>query len=209
MRTGVGLGALGMGALVMVAGCAGGAGRTPAPPPPARAEAPRLGAMPADCSADAAPAHPLGAAIGGEPLALAPHLYAAGSLSDGEAPEPDFLTYRFEFDGTDASGGAVEMSVTVLVPAEASLAGRSFRKLPVDDTSAQPGPEPGTPEVQGWNVQQDARGLDASHVFEIASVRLDVGTPRGRTLPVRVRLCAPDVGGGAQLAGAFEVPLPE
>jgi hypothetical protein len=200
---------------VVAVGCGSGATRTrPAPPATSqetsRAETPpaRLAPMPADCSAEAAPSHPLVASIGGETLRLEPSLWPAGSISDGEEPEPDFLTYRFEFAGTDAAGGPVEIDVTVLIPANATLAGRSFRKLPVDDTSAQPGPQEGTPEVQGWSVDQSSRGVDASHVFEIASLRLDVGTPRGGTLPARVRLCAPGVGGGTQLAGAFDVALP-
>lgn len=194
--------------VVVVAGCAGGGARAPRGTEPTAPPPATLAPMPPDCSAEPAPAHALAASIGGESITLEPSLSAAGSMGDGEPPEPDFLTYRFSFLGTDAAGGAVEMDVTLLLPASAPLAGRTFRKLPVDDTSAQPGPEEGTPEVQGWSVGQGSRGVDASHVFEIASVRVDVGAARGRTLPVRVRLCAPEVGGGTQLAGAFEVPLP-
>jgi len=50
-------------------------------------------------------------------------------------------------------------------------------------------------------------GIDASHVFEIASLRVDFGQRRGNLLPGRIRLCAPDVG-ATQVAGAFEVQLP-
>jgi predicted RNase H-like HicB family nuclease/predicted RNA binding protein YcfA (HicA-like mRNA interferase family) len=80
--------------------------------------------------------------------------------------------------------------------------------VPTDDTESQPGPEPGLPEVQGWSIDNDEAGIDASHVFEIASERVEFGERRGNVLPGRIRLCATEVG-ATQVAGVFEVELPK
>jgi hypothetical protein len=164
--------------------------------------------MPADCSAAPAPSHPVSAVVAGSAFVPLPKLVVAGGISSGDEGGAAFDTYRLELDVNDEWEPPIEVDVTLLVPKGARLDGKTFRKLPIDDTESQPGPEPGLPEVQGWSIEHDEAGIDASHVFEIASLRVECGERRGKVLPGRIRLCAPEVG-ASQVAGAFEVELPE
>lgn len=175
--------------------------RAPAGPPHA------LAPMPADCSADPAPSHPISANVAGDAFAPVVKLVSAGGISSGDEGGPAYDTYRLELDVSDDWEPPIEVDTTLLVPKGEGLDGKTFRKLPLDDVGAQPGPESGLPEIQGWSIENVPLGVDASHVFQIASLRVEFGKRRGNVLPGRIRLCAPDVE-NSQVAGAFEVTLP-
>ncbi|HEV7730822.1 MAG TPA: hypothetical protein VGR62_01610 [Candidatus Binatia bacterium] len=150
----------------------------------------RAGGMPADCSTGAIPDAPatlfLDAAT--TPLPVT-DVVEAGSISSGEGT-PKWISYRLTLHDKADIFAPVEIDVTVLVAEGAALDGRTFR-MPPQGSGEPPSVEPGTPEVQGWSVEDKRGSIDLNHVQVNGSLRLELGTRTGNTLPGRIRLCVP------------------
>ena len=146
-------------------------------------------ALPADCSSAAVPAQPVAISIGGTVFSpKSVKLVSAGGMSSGDE---HFDTYRLSFRNEDDLFAPLEADVTVMVRKGQRLDGKVFRKLPVKDTSKQPAPTSGLPEVQGWSMKNKNAKTDLSHVSYVASLRLEFGQRQGATIAGKIYLCVP------------------
>lgn len=146
-------------------------------------------ALPADCSKATVPAQPLEVSILGTkftPKSI--KLRSAGGMKTGD---DEFDTYHLTFRNEDDIFAPLEAEVAILVRKGQSLDGKVFRKLPVKETSRQPSPTSGVPEVQGWSVKNREAKTDQSHVTYIASLRLELGKRQGETIGGKIYLCVP------------------
>jgi hypothetical protein len=146
---------------------------------------------PKDCSTGAIPDTPATLAIGTEkiPLPFA-EMVLAGSMSSGD-DSPKYITWRLELHDSANLFAPVEVDFTVLIKEGETFDGKLFRRVPSEEISDQPSPESGMPEVQGWSVEHEDRGLDVNHVLVVASLRLELGKRAGDVIPGKVRLCVP------------------
>lgn len=150
----------------------------------------RAGSMPADCSTGAIPNTPAALFLDAAKTPLpVTDVVEAGSISSGEGT-PKWISYRLTLHDTDDIFAPVEIDVTVLVAEGATLDGKTFR-MPPNGAGEPPSVEPGTPEVQGWSVEDKKRSVDLNHVQVDASLRLEFGKRTGDTLPGTLRLCVP------------------
>ncbi len=150
----------------------------------------RAGGMPADCSTGPVPDGPATLFLDAAktPLPVS-DVVEAGSISSGEGT-PKWISYRLTLHDKADLFAPVEIDVTVLVAEGAVLDGKTFRRPP-DDAGEPPSVEPGTPEVQGWSIEDKRGSVDLSHVLVNGSLRLEFGKRTGDTLPGKLRLCVP------------------
>jgi hypothetical protein len=147
--------------------------------------------MPKDCSTGPIPDTPATLVIGTEKIPLpAAQIVEAGSMSSGD-DSPTYITWRLELHDSENIFAPVEVDVTVMVKEGQTYDGKTFRRVPSDEIADQPSPEPGTPEVQGWSVAHEDRGIDVNHVLVVASLRLELGKQTGDVLPGKLRICVP------------------
>ena len=158
--------------------------------PAARAAAPK------DCSKDPAPEGKLVLRIDDQaiPLRVAT-LRSQQKMSIGgeEGSEPEaFEVFAFSFRDAESIFPPHEVAVSVMVREGESLAGKTFRQLPVADQKQQPTPvqASGTwmPEVQSVEVSSGPDDIDYEHGV-LSSLRLDLGERNGDVQPGRIRLC--------------------
>jgi hypothetical protein len=146
-------------------------------------------ALPADCSSAAVPAQPVAVSIGGARFTpKSVKLVSAGGMSIGD---DHFDTYRLTFRNEDDLFAPLETDVTVLVRKGQRVDGKVFRKLPTKETSKQPAPASGVPEVQGWSMKDRKGNVDFSHVSYVASLRLEFGQRQGNAIGGKIHLCVP------------------
>ena len=98
-----------------------------------------------------------------------------------------------------------ELTVDMMVPGGKKPDGRTFRVLPVDSIGAQPAAAPGTPEVQGWELQQENADVNTSFTQGIASIRVELGQRKGDQMPGKIHMCVPGV--KAEIVGAFSATM--
>jgi hypothetical protein len=164
-------------------------------------------ALPADCSKAAIPDQPAAGQMAG--MAFVPNsatLRLGNEMDTGDAKFDDF---DLQLIGPDKNGSDMVLSVTVIVPHGKLPDGRSFRALAVDPMEGmekQPMAAEGTPEVQGWSIEYDARGVSESSVFNSASLHLIYGKRSGKMLPAQIYFCSPKTK-GTSLAGKFTIDL--
>jgi hypothetical protein len=94
-----------------------------------------------------------------------------------------------------------ELTVNMMVPGGKKPDGRIFRVLPVDDIGAQPAAAEGTPEVQGWDIEIEAADVKTGFTETTASIRVELGTRKGDTLPGKIHFCVPSA--KTEIEGAF------
>ncbi|MBS0472299.1 MAG: hypothetical protein JSR60_14600 [Proteobacteria bacterium] len=99
-----------------------------------------------------------------------------------------------------------EATIDMLVPGGKKPDGRTFRVLPVDSIGAQPAAAEGVPEVQGWEIELDNAGIDTSFTEDVASIRIEWGMRKDKTLPGKIHFCVPSV--KADIEGSFSVAVP-
>lgn len=153
--------------------------------------------QPADCSTGPIPDRPLEITVGAEKLPTPP-LVRMRKISEITSGDRTFDQYDVTVADKDIFANT-EASFSVIVPKGQQPDGKTFRRLLTSETSRQPSPQPGLPEVQSWSVKDKARKLDANHVSFIASLRVEFGKRSGGVLSGRVYLCAP----GGQKAKIF------
>jgi hypothetical protein len=98
-----------------------------------------------------------------------------------------------------------ELTVDMMVPGGKKPDGRTFRVLPVDSIGAQPAAAPGTPEVQGWELQQENADVNTSFTQGIASIRVELGQRKGDQMAGKIHMCVPDA--KAEIVGSFSATL--
>lgn len=158
-------------------------------------------AGPKDCSVGPIPDTPVAGTVGGKPFVpkeIGVHITRGGmQINDAK-----FDTYELSLQ-TDGIFNA--MTTHVLVRAGGRADGHVYRILPTDSISAQPAAAPGTPEIQGWDLQLESAGVDTSFTQEIASMRLEFGPRKGGVIPGKIHFCVP--GANAEIVGAFSATV--
>jgi len=154
-------------------------------------------AMPKDCSTAQIPATPVKGTVNGTPFvpnAISVHITKNGmQINDAK-----FDTYEFAIQ-TD--GIFNEMTAHVLVKSGAKPEGHAYRMLALDSIGGQPMAAPGTPEIQGWDLELEAAGINTSFTQDIASLRIEFQPRKGEALPGKIYFCVP--GAKAEIMGTF------
>jgi len=154
-----------------------------------------------DCSNDAIAAKPLGGSVQGKP-------FAAKSI------HIDFTKDGMRIDGAafdryvlhlESNGIFNEFNIDMLVPSGKKPDGRTFRVLPVDSIGAQPSVVQGVPEVQGWELELDDQGVDASFTQDTAAIRVELGQRKGAALAGKIHVCVPSQ--NAEIEGSFTATM--
>lgn len=154
-------------------------------------------AMPKDCSTAQIPDTPVKGTVNGKPFipnAISVHITKNGM----QINEAKFDTYELAIQ-TD--GIFNEMTAHVLVKSGAKPEGHAYRMLALDSIGGQPMAAPGTPEIQGWDLELEAAGVNTSFTQDIASLRLEFLPRKGDALPGKIYFCVP--GAKAEIMGTF------
>ncbi len=158
-------------------------------------------AAPADCSAGPIAGKPVAGTVAGKPFVA--KQITLDLTKDGmevDAAKFDKYTLSIMTDGIFN-----ELTVSMLVPLGKAPDGRTFRVLPTDEIGDQPAAVKGVPEVQGWDLQLEAAGVDTSFTQEIASIRVEWGNRQGNVLPGKIHFCVP--GQKAEIEGSFSATM--
>jgi hypothetical protein len=150
-----------------------------------------------DCSKMTIPDTPVKGVVGEQPFvpnAVTIHATPRGMVIN----ENSFDRYELSLQSDGIFNAA---TVSFLVRTGTHPDGHVFRALPTDSISAQPAAAPGTPEIQGWDLQLEAANVDTSFTQAVASIRLEIGKQTGDTIPGRIFFCVPDV--QATIRGVF------
>ena len=154
-------------------------------------------AAPKDCSTGPIPDAPVKGTVNGKPFvpnAISVHITRNGM----QINEAKFDRYQLSIQ----TGGIFNaMTADVLVKANGRADGHVYRQLPIDSIGGQPAAAPGTPEIQGWDLELEAAGVDTSFTQEIASMQIAFGPRKGDALPGRIHFCVP--GANAEIMGTF------
>ena len=158
-------------------------------------------AAPADCSKATIPDVPVHGTVNGQPFA--PQDATITFTKDGMVVDGVHLDrYALSIQTTDIFNA---LSVDMMVPGGKKPDGRVFRVLPTDSIHDQPAAAPGTPEVQGWDLQLEAANVDTGFTQEVASIRVELGARKGDKLPGKIYFCVP--GAKAEIMGTFNATL--
>jgi hypothetical protein len=151
-----------------------------------------------DCSAMKIPDTPVRGTVNGKPFV--PNEISMTITKNGMQIN-EFKFDRWELHiQTDGIFNAATLQF--LVKAGTKPDGKTYRVLPVDSISGQPAAAPGTPEVQGWDLELEAADVDTSFTQEIASIRLELGKSTAASIPGRIAFCVPGV--KATILGTFD-----
>jgi hypothetical protein len=164
------------------------------------AASPALGA-PADCSVGPIPDGAVHGTVNGQPFV--PQQATIDFTRDGMVVNDVHLDRYVLSIQTD--GIFNELTVDMMVPGGKKPDGRTFRVLPVDDIGKQPAAAEGTPEVQGWDLEQENADVKTSFTQDTASIRIELGTRRGDQMPGRIHMCVPGV--KAEIVGTFSATM--
>ena len=163
--------------------------------------APAFAAAPKDCSVGSIAATPAKGTVGGKP-------FVVKEAELNETPNGMGLD-NAKFDKYDLSlehdGIFNAATVTFLVKLNTKPDGRTFRVLPTDSISAQPAAAEGLPEVQAWDLQLEAAGVDTGFTQDIASIRLELGQRKNGMMPGRIHFCVPS--SKSEIEGSFEAKI--
>jgi hypothetical protein len=158
-------------------------------------------AAPKDCSSAQIPETPVRGIVNGKPFV--PNNITVHVTKNGmQINEAKFDTYELAIQ----TGGIFnEMTAHVLVKSGGKPDGHVYRMLAIDSIGGQPAAAPGTPEVQGWDLELEAANVDTSFTQDIASLRLEFLPRKGDTLPGKIYFCVPGV--KAEIMGTFNAKM--
>lgn len=152
---------------------------------------------PADCSVGPIADKPVSGSVNGKPFV--PKEIVIDITKDGmEMDGNKFDKYQLSLM---ADGIFNEATVSMLVKLGTKPDGKVYRVLPIDSIGGQPAALPGLPEVQGWDLQLEAAGVDTSFTQEVAAIRVEWGQRKGNLLPGKIHFCVP--GQKTDIAGSF------
>jgi len=158
-------------------------------------------AAPKDCSSAQIPDTPVRGTVNGQPFvpnAVGIHITRGGmQINDAK-----FDTYELSIQ-TDGIFNA--MTAHVLVHAGGRADGHVYRMLAIDSIGGQPAAAPGLPEIQGWDLELEAAGVDTSFTQDVASMRLEFMPRKGDALPGRIYFCVPAA--KAEIMGTFSAKV--
>ncbi len=152
-----------------------------------------VSAAPVDCSNGPIAATPLKGTVSGH--AFAP-TYNTIDMSPSQMTLNDIKLdeYNLSFASDDLS---TQIKIVLAVRAGTKLDGRTFRVT--GGSGDQPAIGPGVPEIQGWDLT--AGDVSANFVDEAATLRVELGPRRGKTISGKVHFCLPKY--KTDMAGAF------
>ena len=154
-------------------------------------------AAPKDCSTGPIPDAPVKGTVNGKPFV--PNAISVQITRNGmQINEAKFDRYELSIQ-TDGIFNA--MTANVLVKSGGHPDGHVYRELPIDSIGEQPAAAPGTPEIQGWDLELEAAGVDTSFTQDTASMQIAFGPRKGDALPGRIHFCVPSV--KAEIMGTF------
>ena len=162
--------------------------------------APALAAA-ADCANGPIPDSPVHGMVNGQPFV--PQKATMSFTKDGMVVDDVHLD-RYAL-AIETDGIFNELTVDMMVPGGQKPDGRTFRVLPVDSIGAQPAAAPGTPEVQGWELEQENADVNTSFTQGVASIRVELGQRKGDQMPGKIHMCVPGV--KAEIVGAFSATM--
>ncbi|HEY0301043.1 MAG TPA: hypothetical protein VGC36_06920, partial [Rhizomicrobium sp.] len=93
------------------------------------------------------------------------------------------------------------LGIGMLVPAGRKPDGRVFRELAIDSIGGQPAAAQGLPEIQNWDLELEAAGVDTGFTQDVAAIRIEWGTLKGAMLSGKLHFCSAD--SKAEIAGSF------
>ncbi len=158
-------------------------------------------AAPFDCTKAPIPDAPVRGTVNGQPFV--PKEIRIDITADGmEIDNAKFDKYALSLV---ADGIFNEATLDMLVPLGKPIDGRTYRVLPFDQISAQPAAAPGTPEVQGWDLELQSAHVDTSFTQTIASIRVIWGKRKGDSIDGKIYYCVPDV--KAEIMGTFTATI--
>ena len=162
---------------------------------------PALAGMPADCSKAPIPDGAVHGTVNGKPFV--PQQATIDVTKDGMVINDVHLDRYVLSIQTD--GIFNELTVNMMVPGGQKPDGRTFRVLPTDDIGKQPAAAEGTPEVQGWDLEQENADVKTSFTQDTASIRVELGTRKGNILPGKIHMCVAGV--SAEIVGSFSATM--
>lgn len=145
--------------------------------------------LPTDCSTARIPSQPVSVSVEG--ASFTPKLVKFSRGNTMKMGDDEYQMYDLEIKNVDDFSPPLELDVTVMVRKGQNVDGRVFRALPTKDTSKQPGPGEGAPEVQGWVMKNKPANVRISHVDRIASLRLEFAQRKGNSIAGSIYLCVP------------------
>jgi hypothetical protein len=151
----------------------------------------------ADCSKGDIPAGPLKGTLNGAPFAAdSVTLAPIEKRTQGPATFDDYHIYLKSNDGTVLDLTAI--TLTGKLPD-----GKTFRSGLNGDS---PEAGPGSPEIQGWTINNAAKNLEIGF-YEVndASLQLVFGARAGDALPAQLHFCVPSK--ASEIGGSFTIPL--
>ena len=150
-----------------------------------------------DCSKGAVPSGPLKGTLNGT-------AFAADSVTFKGVEQRDqggvtFDEYHFYLNDKD---GTV-LDLTAITPTGKLPDGKTFRYGLNGD---EPEAGPGSPEIQGWSINNEAKNLEIGF-WEVndASLQIVFGARAGDKLPAQIHFCVPSK--QSELGGEFVIPL--
>jgi hypothetical protein len=151
------------------------------------------GASAADCSVGPIVTTPVKGSVAGHPFAPT---YNTIDTTPGQMTLNDIKLdeYNLSFASDDQS---TQIKIVLAVRAGTKLDGRTFRMIGGDGD--QPAIGPGVPEIQGWDLT--AGNLSTNFVDEAATLRVELGARRGKTIAGKVHFCA--LKSKTDIAGTF------
>jgi hypothetical protein len=160
--------------------------------------------LPADCSQATIPDQPTKGKIADKDFVTNAATFS--TINHPVINGATYDSYDLYLRGKDQAGEGMLLVVNTIVPQDALPDATSFTFLPTNDATKQATVGAGAARIQGWMLEDDATGLSADASTEIASLRLEYGTPVNDTLTGHIYFCAPSVK-GSFVAGSFSIDV--
>lgn len=154
-----------------------------------------------DCSVGPISDAPVSGTVNGKPFVpkeITAHLTKDGMVIDDVHLDRWVLSIQ-----TDGIFNA--LSINTMVPGGKKPDGRVVRELAIDSIGGQPLAAEGTPEIQGWDLELEAAGVDTSFTQDTASIRVEYGTLKGGVLTGKLHFCSE--ASHADIAGSFSATV--
>ena len=161
------------------------------------ATAPSFADDPVDCSKGDVAAGPAKGTVNGAPFVIE-HV----TIDPNDKRTQNGITFD-EYHIYLVDKGGLEVDFTAITVTGKLPDGRTFRSGLNGD---EPEAGPGSPEIQGWGINDKANNVEINF-FEVQDGSLQVvfGSREGKSLPATIHFCVPSK--STELSGSFTVPL--
>ncbi len=160
--------------------------------------------LPADCSQATIPDQALQGQLAGKDFK--PDSVTFSTINHPQINGGLYDSFDMYLRGKDSTGQGMMLEISTIVPANALPDGQTFIFLPTKDAAKQPTVGPGAAGIQGWQIEDDASGLNVDDTTELASMRIQFGMRANDTLTGKMYFCAPGVKGSYAM-GSFKIDV--